>query len=102
MLNVKFTSEQRTALKTEIANRMKAQPTAVPGFQSHTATKAELIEAAVKLGIDVSDYGTAGWETQPHVSPSHARPPRPCSRWPRRSRCWTGQRTAVSMRPQTG
>ena len=68
MLNVKFTSEQRTALKTEIANRMKAQPTAVPGFQSHTATKAELIEAAVKLGIDVASYGTEAGETKPRVA----------------------------------
>lgn len=68
MLNVKFTSEQRTALKTEIANRMKAQPTAVPGFQSHTATKAELIDAAVKLGIDVASYGTEAGETKPRVA----------------------------------
>ena len=68
MQNVKFTSEQRTALKTEIANRMKDQPTAVPGFQSHTATKAELIEAAVKLGIDVNDYGSKAGETKPRVA----------------------------------
>ena len=68
MQNVKFTSEQRTALKTEIANRMKDQPTAVPGFQSHTATKAELIEAAVKLGIDVKDYGSEAGETKPRVA----------------------------------
>ena len=68
MLNLKFTSDQRTALKMEIANRMKAQPTAVPGFQSHTATKAELIDAAVKLGIDVRDYGTPAGQSQPRAA----------------------------------
>ena len=68
MLNVKFTSEQRTALKIEIAQRLKARPDALPGFQSHTATKAQLIEAAQKLEIDVMDYGTAGGDPAPRAT----------------------------------
>ena len=98
MLNVKFTSEQRTALKIEIAQRLKARPDALPGFQSHTATKAQLIEAAQKLEIDVMDYGTAGGDpTCRNVLPLP-----PCGLLPRRSRCWTaGAQTVVLMRRQT-
>jgi len=66
-MDIKFTSKQRSALLTEIRLRMKEEPTKVPaGFQTHTASKAEFIEAAQRLGIDLNEYST----------PAESKPPR--------------------------
>jgi len=59
MHNFKLTAQQRTALLTDMRAKMKQQPHILGlEFKLHLASKAEIIEAAEKLGLDAASYGT--------------------------------------------
>ena len=59
MHNFKLTAQQRTELLTDMRAKMKQQPHILgESFKLHLASKAEIIEAANKLGLDAASYGT--------------------------------------------
>lgn len=66
MHNFKLTAQQRTALLTDMRAKMKQQPHILgESFKLHLASKAEIIEAAQKLGLDAASYGTPAGATAP-------------------------------------
>ena len=59
MSNFKLTNDQRSKLKSAIRAAMKANPTIMhEGFKPDSVGKADLIDAAQKLGINPADFGT--------------------------------------------
>ena len=69
MQNFKLTAQQRTALLTDMRAKMKQQPHILgEAFKLHLASKAEIIEAAGKLGIDAASYGTPAGVTAPRTT----------------------------------
>ena len=69
MQNFKLTAQQRTALLTDMRVKMKQQPHILgEAFKLHLASKAEIIEAAGKLGIDAASYGTPAGVTAPRTT----------------------------------
>jgi MoxR-like ATPase len=72
MSNFKLTAQQRTALLTDMRAKMKINPHVLPEtFKVHLASKAEIIDAAEKLGINPSDYGSPAGE---RVAPKNSAP----------------------------
>lgn len=69
MHNFKLTAQQRTALLTDMRAKMKQQPHILgESFKLHLASKAEIIEAAQKLGLDAASYGTPAGVTAPRTT----------------------------------
>ena len=66
MSNFKLTNDQRSKLKSAIRAAMKANPTIMhEGFKPDSVGKADLIDAAQKLGINPADFGTPAGEAAP-------------------------------------
>lgn len=75
MHNFKLTAQQRTELLSDMRAKMKQQPHILgESFKLHLASKAEIIEAANKLGLDAASYGTPANATAPKPKPVQARP----------------------------
>ena len=69
MQNFKLTAQQRTALLTDMRAKMKQQPHILgESFKLHLASKAEIIEAAQKLGLDAASYGTPAGVNAPRTT----------------------------------
>ena len=69
MHNFKLTAQQRTQLLTDMRAKMKQQPDILGlAFKLHLASKAEIIEAAEKLGLDAASYGTPAGAIAPATS----------------------------------
>ena len=76
MSNFKLTAQQRTALLTDMRAKMKQQPHILGDFKLHLASKAEIIEAAGKLGLDAASYGTPAGA----VAPKRVSKPQPIAK----------------------
>ncbi len=71
---LKFTNEQRQQVLSEIRAELVNQPNLKPVKGVHNLTKAEWIQLAEDLGIDLSSIGTVVSDTAPQVR--QAKPPK--------------------------